>query len=122
MPANTPFVKIDLQGADSVTIVSQLTINQSIDHHHTFELRIPAEVLEGRDEPMISHTKNQIGNPITIHYAGNIFKGIITQISVSKFGNAQGDVVIKGYGPTILMDDRPNCQSFEKKGLQQIKI
>ena len=39
---------------------------------------------------------------------------------MAKFGNSQGDIIIKGFGPTIIMDDRPNCVSFEKKGLQPI--
>ncbi|MFN7846383.1 MAG: type VI secretion system Vgr family protein [Bacteroidota bacterium] len=120
MATNSSFLKIDLQGTEPVTIVSQLLISQSIDHHHHFEIHIPAEALEGKDEPMISKTKSQIGAAIAIHFGENLFKGIVTHVSVAKYGNSQGDIIIKGFGPTIIMDDRPNCVSFEKKGLQQI--
>jgi len=120
LAASSSFLKIDLQGVEPVTIVSQLIISQNIDHHHYFEVHIPAEALEGKDEPMISKTKSQIGNSIAIHFGDNLFKGIITHVSISKYGNAQGDIIIKGFGPTVLMDDRSHCVSFEKKGLQQI--
>ncbi|HYV92789.1 MAG TPA: phage baseplate assembly protein V [Chitinophagales bacterium] len=113
-------VKIEFENGDSVKIVSQLVVNQSIDQHHSFEIRVPAEVLEGKDEPMFESTKDNIGKIVKIQIADTYFKGIISQVSVSKYGNSQGDIVIRGYSPTYVLDDQPNCVSFENKNLQQI--
>lgn len=113
-------IKIEFESGDPVKIVSQLVINQGIDQHHSFEIRIPAEALEGKDEPMFEKTKENIGKIIKIQIGETYFKGIVSQVSISKYSNAQGDIVIRGYSPSYVLDDQPNCLSFENKNLQQI--
>ncbi len=118
--AENTFIKIDFSDGKSTTIVSDLTINQSVFNNHFFTLIIPVDTLEGKDEPLMTKTQHQIGKPITITYLGNIFKGIIAFLTVSKSNTAQGDIIIKGFGSPILLEDERHSESFENKNISTI--
>ena len=118
--AENTFIKIDFSDGKSTTIVSDLTINQSIFNNHFFALTVPVDTLESKDEPLMTKTQNQIGKPITITYLGNIFKGIIAFLTVSKSNTAQGDIIIKGFGSPILMEDERHSESYEDKNISTI--
>jgi uncharacterized protein involved in type VI secretion and phage assembly len=118
--AENTFIKIDFADGKSTTIVSDLTINQSVFNNHFFSLVLPADTLEGKDEPLMTKTKDQIGKPITITYLGNIFKGIIAFLTVSKSNTAQGDIIIKGFGSPILLEDERHCEAYEDKNVSTI--
>lgn len=42
-----------------------------------------------------------------------IFVGVITQVGFSQDSHSLGNIVLKGYSPTILLDAAPHTQSFE---------
>lgn len=116
-------VEIEINGQKVVKPFSQVIINQSMDWHHSFQVKCPMEVL-GNFQKSLEH----VGQPIKIsikselnkNSKGFFFKGIITKISLLKYKGTTGDILIQGYSPSILLDDGENCTTFEKMGLGDI--
>ena len=117
--------KIELEDGKEINYFSELTIHQKVSDHHTFELRCPLNAIESESEPLINHSKDFFGKLIKVGYAsGNsdqpaqyFFKGIITQLSVDKFQGIGGDLVFKGYSPTILLEEGRRYATFDGKTL-----
>lgn len=116
-------VEIEINNSKVVKPFSQVVINQSMDWHHSFQVKCPMAVL-GSFQKALEH----VGEPIKIsikselnkNTKGFFFKGIITKISLIKYKGTNGDLLIQGFSPTILLDDGPNCVSFEKMSLNDI--
>ena len=120
-------VEIELDGRKKITTLSHLTIAQRHNWHHTFELSMPLEDIEGRDNNGFEQSKNFIGKGIKVsisnvstNEAYNQFNGIITDISISRHSGTGADVVFKGYSPTILLDDGENTKCFADKTISDI--
>ncbi len=121
---------IELGGQKKITAFKQLNIKQSENNHHSFELRLPLQDVEGNDIVNLQKSKDFIGKPIKIEILPeknskqtnqfNQFNGIITDIKISRFGGNISDLIICGYSPTIILDDGPNTRSFSEKSLSQI--
>ncbi|MES2590326.1 MAG: type VI secretion system tip protein VgrG [Bacteroidota bacterium] len=121
---------IELGGQKKITAFKELTINQSEDQHHSFELRLPLQDVEGAGIVSLQKSKDFIGKPIKIEILPeknskqtsqfNQFNGIITDIKISRFGGNTSDLIISGYSPTIILDDGPNTRSFSEKTVSQI--
>ena len=129
-------VKIELDGSKKLTTLSHLTIVQRHDWHHTFELRLPLEDVEGKDgsgkaKTTFDTSKGFVGKPIKVGIEAvakdgaqgeqfNQFNGIITDMSISRHGGTAADVIFRGYSPTILLDDGENTKAFTEKTVSQI--
>lgn len=120
--------KIEIDGAE-LSEFTALTINQYVNQHHYFELRLPLRALEGGKNPMfIQKSYKKIGKEIKVEIAaktgqtsgGMFFKGLITGINFGRQQQSVRDVTIYGYSPTILLDDGKNCRSFTEKSIKQI--
>lgn len=117
--------KIELEDGKEINYFHELKIHQKVSDHHTFELRCPLNAIESESEPLINHSKDFFGKMIKVGYAsGNsdqpaqyFFKGIITQLSVDKFQGIGGDLVFKGYSPTILLEEGRRYATFDGKTL-----
>ena len=48
------------------------------------------------------------------------FTGIITQVSLTHTNGLNGDLIIEGYSPTILLEGGQHIASFYKQNLQNI--
>lgn len=120
-------VDIQVKGV-KIDPFSSLTINQEFNDHHTFELRFNLDVIEAKYSVLINKSKDFLGEQITISfstkfssgYPDNVFKGIISEISIANDINAGGDLIFIGYSPTILMDSGEHNASFLDKNLSQI--
>jgi Rhs element Vgr protein len=110
-----------------VTYVHGLKLQQHYDWHHQFELRFPIETVEGSNEISLNQAQKYAGKLITIKIKSqdgaaiyNTFKGIITEVSLTRHSGAATELFFKGFSPTILLDDGPNCQGFAEKSLSTI--
>lgn len=121
-------VKISLTGKE-ITTFSHLRIEQSINNHHSFELRFPADILEKKGVAIFQSTQDHLGKGIVFTLSQlaedkqmhtSKFKGIITQIDFLKGDVDKTYIIFKGYSPTILLDSAPQCLSFQEKNLGQI--
>jgi Rhs element Vgr protein len=119
--------EVELDGSHIVTPISSLTLNQYSNWHHSFEVRASLDTIEDRQQISFSRTHDFIGKMVKIAFKtqdGNkqyaLFKGIITEVNLSRYGGSASDVVIRGYSPSILLDDGPHCMGFLGKSLKQI--
>lgn len=120
-------VEIEIEGFKKLSNVTSLTIAQRMDWHHTFEVKAPLETIEGERSITLASGQNFIGKEIKIalkSQAGdnqiNFFKGVVTNVSLSRHGGNASDMVISGHSSSILLDDGPNCSTYLEKSLKQV--
>ena len=101
-------VDIELENGTRLSPFSSILIQQQIFGHHRFEVKVPVPVLEGTNASMINKSKDCIGKLIRITMAAksgkkieNKFLGLVTEVGMEKYDNTQGDIVLRGYSPTI---------------------
>ncbi len=108
----------------SIKQFSSLSLSQSIFDHHTFRLVCPTEAIDGTSGTIFNSSKNMIGSTISISVKGNSgetkFSGVVTQIESARHNGHAGDIIIGGYSPTVLLDNGPHCQTWEKKAVKNI--
>jgi type VI secretion system secreted protein VgrG len=118
-------ISIDVDG-NSIKQFSSLSISQGIYEHHSFRLICPTEAIDGTSGTIFKSSKEMIGGKISIDLKsvgteGSFkFTGVVTQIDSSRHSGHAGDIILTGYGPTILMDNGPHCKSWEKKAIKNI--
>ncbi len=106
----------------------QFSLSQAIFAHHSFKLVCPAEALDGPKGSLFANSKNFIGTSFKVKIEGYgdssgqplKFSGLVTQVEANKFSGHVGDVIISGFSPTILMDNGPHCNTWEKKAVKNI--
>lgn len=96
-------------------------LNQSAKTHHQFEPTLAHDSLGDRQNHDLQEAQNFLGKRLTVVFkykdAENesperTFVGIITKVAYSQEKMSLGNVVLKGFSPTILMDSAPHTQSF----------
>ena len=120
-------VEVELDNSLIISHVSSLDLIQRIDWHHEFEVKAPLDTIEGRQEFSLNKTQSFVGKTIKValkNHNGDeqyhLFKGVITEISLSRHSGTASDLLIRGYSPTILMDAAPTCSSYVDRTLKQI--
>ncbi len=118
-------------GDDEYQNINDLKISQGIWGHHKFSVGLLCNHFEDDGTTVISKSQELIGQTVNItiqnlqddtSMSEGYFSGIITSTEADKrLGNEKGDVIIiKGYSPTILMDDGMHCNSYEELSLSDI--
>jgi|JI9StandDraft_2_1071091.scaffolds.fasta_scaffold12942_3 type VI secretion system secreted protein VgrG len=120
-------VEIEIEGFKKLENASSLVITQRIDWHHTFEIKIPLEAIEGERSITLSAGQDFIGKGIKIALKTqqrstqlNFFKGVVTNVNLSRYGGNASDMIICGHSSSILLDDGPTCASFLENSLKQV--
>jgi type VI secretion system secreted protein VgrG len=109
---------VKIVGEDITNTIAHLSLELSVCSHSSFTLRITAEDRSNSFKGSLSElSKKWIGKPIEV---GNIFKGVMTSVSLSRTRAGSSDFIIRGQSPTIHLDDGINVRSFGEKTLQQI--
>lgn len=120
---------IELDNGKKLTHYQNLDIKQNLFGHHTFEISVPIEMLENKDETFFNKShKDVCGKPLSISFEPVLnkgsfdfqFKGIITEILLSNLSDLSNVFVLKGYSPTILLEDCSLSRTFLNKNVQQI--
>jgi type VI secretion system secreted protein VgrG len=121
-------VNISIEG-EQILPFSSVTISQDIHQHHAFEVVLPVDAFENSSRGFLQQSKGYIGKTIIICFGPKLFDkkhpdnqfiGLVTNIGVSRSGNGERQVIIRGNSPTVLMDGRGQCCSFTQKSLQEI--
>jgi type VI secretion system secreted protein VgrG len=114
-------------GGTEVRQFYQFSLNQGIFAHHVFKLVCPAEALDGPQGELLSKSRNFVGSVFRVRISsfpdsGQAFKftGLVTQVQSTRFNGHTGDVIVTGFSPTIIMDNGPHCDSWEKKAIKNI--
>jgi uncharacterized protein involved in type VI secretion and phage assembly len=117
--------KILIDGKPISRIVS-FELKQSFNSHHTFTLRVYHSELEEPRTYRIDQTKDLLGKSLTAILGSHLkddrveFAGIITGISFHEANGLNGEVIVSGYSPTILLESGTHLHSFYNKNLETI--
>ncbi len=107
---------------------SHISIHQRIGAHHEFEIRLRQDATRGvlSDKAkawigklVVIGIDFQADETITQSTLTDVFKGIITSVSLSR-QSGTAELVLTGQSPTVFAEDGPNTRSFTDKGLQEI--
>ncbi|HNP47544.1 MAG TPA: phage baseplate assembly protein V [Bacteroidia bacterium] len=116
----TPVVTIKIQNFSGTVIYSNLVIEQPVLGHSVFSFIWSVGDFKADVDFQLDVIKNYMGSVVDITLGNNSFSGIITQISVDERSSASHAFAIKGFSPTILLDDIPKSSSHYKKSLDDI--
>ncbi|MBD2701068.1 hypothetical protein IC229_10515 [Spirosoma sp. BT702] len=120
---------VELEGGKELKQVSGLTIEQDLFGHHQFELAVPFEELEDRNELFFHEShRNVIGKTIQFSFEPLLekgsfdfkFKGIITELALKNTSDMSNVFLLKGYGLTILLEDSRLRRSFLQCSISDI--
>ncbi|MET4083679.1 type VI secretion system secreted protein VgrG [Pedobacter sp. UYP30] len=117
-------VEIYIDGTE-IPHFSNFTLEQKFNQHHTFALRINHDQIEDEKGLSIENSKDFIGRNLSIQWGlatgeENRFMGKITKVEISQSHGFQGDILISGFSPGILLDRGPDLGSYLDKTLKNI--
>ena len=120
-------VNITTDKGAAISPFSFLSISQRFNGHHSFELRFNHDVLEKENSVIIKKSKDFLGAAITFSFKSekgdqpdNVFKAIVSEVGFANSIGSAGDIIFKGYSPTILLENGKHNASFAQKNLGQI--
>ncbi len=119
-------IKVDIQ-IDGTPIFhfSNFTLEQRFNEHHRFQLRFNHDQIEDSKGISLDKSKDFMGRKLSIQWgniigAENLFVGIITKVEMSQSHGFQGDILVSGYSPGVLLDRGPDLGSYLDKNLKNI--
>jgi type VI secretion system secreted protein VgrG len=112
-------------GDTSIKHFSSFTLEQKFNEHHRFELRFDHDLIEEQGMASLSNSKNFMGKNITVDFGykgGNqqVFVGKVTRVEFAQSHGYQGDLIVSGFSPTILLEHGPDLGSYLNKNLKTI--
>ncbi len=116
-------------GGTTIRHFTSLRVDQSLHTHHTFEIVVPYEDIDDKNELFFktAHQKlvgQQTEISITPYYKkvpGKFaFKGIVTELVLRNNSELVNSYVIRGHSPTFLAEDGTQRRAFIQKTLAQI--
>ncbi|STC94062.1 type VI secretion system Vgr family protein [Chryseobacterium carnipullorum] len=95
-------------------------MQQSVRKHHEFELILANDTLSEKQNHELEEANKFLGGRLTVtitykdveNSPERTFVGVITKVAFSQENHSLGNIVLKGYSPTILLDAAPHTQSF----------
>lgn len=120
---------IEIEGGVEITRHLGLVIEQDLFAHHWFELLVPFEQLEDEGEHFFNRSHRAVmGKKITFSFSPRlgsdsfdfVFQGIVTEIRLRSLSDMSSAFVLKGYSPTIVLEDSVQRRSFLRGTVQDI--
>ncbi|MDR6371999.1 uncharacterized protein involved in type VI secretion and phage assembly [Chryseobacterium bernardetii] len=95
-------------------------LTQSATKHHEFCLMLAHDTLGNAENHNLQEAQSFLGKRITTVFkykdiekgAERNFVGVITEVGFSQEKGSLGNIVLKGFSPTVLLDAAPHIQSF----------
>lgn len=121
--------RLELENGKTIAHFKSMVVMQDLFRHHRFEITVPFNELEKNNEIFFKDShKNVCGKTISISFESVPekktfdfrFKGIITEIILSNLADYSNAFVIKGYSPTMLLEDCSLRRSITRKNVQQV--
>lgn len=122
-------VQIELEGGKELKHYTYLRIDQPLHTHHSFEIGVPFSVLEDASEHFFHQAHHDVcGKTITVSFSPAndsdsfdfSFKGLVTEITLMNTSDLSNGFVLKGYSPTIVLEDSRVRRTFLQQSIQQI--
>jgi type VI secretion system secreted protein VgrG len=120
---------IEIEGGTQITRHLGLVIEQDLFAHHWFELLVPFDQLEDEGEHFFNRSHRAVmGKKITFSFSPRLgqesfdftFQGIVTEIRLRSLSDMSSAFVLKGYSPTIVLEDSVQRRSFLRGTVQDI--
>ncbi len=124
---------IEIEGGKEITRHLGLTIEQDLFNHHRFELHLPFEELEDKGEHFFNQSHKEVmGKKINFSFSPRLlqkgqkdtfefqFQGIITEIRLQSLSDMSSAFVLKGYSPTIILEDSIQRRFFDFQSIKDI--
>lgn len=117
-------VDISIEGTQ-ITHFSSFNLEQRFNEHHTFQLRFNHDQIENTNKITLEKSKEFMGKNLTVQFGRgeeyeHQFIGKITRVEISQSHGFQGDIVVSGFSPSILIDRGPDLGSYLAKDLKTI--
>ncbi|MBC3788301.1 type VI secretion system Vgr family protein [Spirosoma utsteinense] len=122
-------VQIELEGGRELKHYTYLRIDQHLNTHHSFEIGVPFSVLEDASEHFFHQAHQDVcGKTIMLSFSpandndsfDYAFKGIVTEITLMNTSDLSNGFRLKGYSPTIILEDSRVRRTFLQKSVQRI--
>ena len=119
-------IKIDISiEGTPITHFSSFNLDQRFNEHHTFQLRFNHDQIENTNKITLERSKDFIGKNLTVQFGRgedyeHQFIGKITRVEIAQSHGFQGDIVVSGFSPSILIDRGPDLGSYLNKDLKTI--
>jgi type VI secretion system secreted protein VgrG len=119
-------IKIDISiEGTPITHFSSFNLEQRFNEHHTFQLRFNHDQIENTNRITLDKSKDFIGKNLTVQFGRgedyeHQFIGKIARVEIAQSHGFQGDIVISGFSPSILIDRGPDLGSYLNKDLKAI--
>lgn len=107
--------KLLLDGADFLPRSSyRVSIAQAMGEHSSFTVSFPTSSTEGYGGALMDNALGSVGKKISIGLDDGAleFTGIVTAADLHKSNGAPGDLVLSGFGASILMSRSVQCLSY----------
>ncbi|GGN08913.1 hypothetical protein GCM10010967_50880 [Dyadobacter beijingensis] len=120
---------IEIEGGTQITRHLGLVIEQDLFAHHWFELLVPFDQLEDEGEHFFNRSHRAVmGKKITFSFSPRlgsdsfdfVFQGIVTEIRLRSLSDMSSAFVLKGYSPTIVLEDSVQRRSFLRSSVQDL--
>jgi type VI secretion system secreted protein VgrG len=119
-------IKIDISiEGTPITYFSSFNLEQRFNEHHTFHLRFNHDQIENTNKITLDKSKEFIGKNLNVQFGRgedyeHQFVGKITSVDIAQSHGFQGDIVLSGFSPSILIDRGPDLGSYLNKNLKSI--
>jgi len=121
---NTVDTSVSIAGAECHFV--KMTLKQGFNSHHTFEVEVNYEELDGKWMENPVKMIQMIGDEVVIAMKHkvtgeeNLFSGIITDVSMVGNHGQNNNIIISGCSPTIRLEGKKTLDSFMDKSLDLI--
>ncbi|MET4137980.1 phage baseplate assembly protein V [Pedobacter sp. UYP1] len=116
-------VQIELQIAEqNIFHYTSIKLTQSFNQHHEFEIVLNHDVIEVTGSYKIDQSQSWIGKQFVLSLDSGAmnFKGIICEVGLEQNHGLRGNLVVKGYSSSILLETGPHLLSFNQATLATI--
>ncbi|WP_428740669.1 type VI secretion system Vgr family protein [Tenacibaculum sp.] len=99
----------------------EITVNQFLYKHHTFEIVLDIETVEESGSYTLDKSKEWLGKQLTTNVSGKAFVGVILDVSIrhDQVG-LHGELVVRGLSQTVLLENGKQQKSWLEKDLESV--
>ncbi|WP_064968112.1 type VI secretion system Vgr family protein [Tenacibaculum ovolyticum] len=114
-----PITIINIDG-ETLYNFEKVTLNQTINNHHTFSLVVDYDTVETVGSYTLDDSKEWLGKSIVINFNDTDFLGVITNVKLQHSNGFDGKLLVSGYSKTILLENGAHMHSWLHKSLDTI--
>jgi type VI secretion system secreted protein VgrG len=116
-------ILVELQIADQKILhFESIKVTQAFNQHHKFEVVINHDIIESTGAYKIDQSQAWIGKTmiLSIDNGALDFKGIVCEVMLDQGLGLRGNLIIRGFSPTILLETGRNLASYSYTTLSAI--